>query len=43
MDEAHVQGEGVDSMDEATKCPDAQESEDTTLKYVIVLVFLLVI
>ena len=35
MDEAHVQGEGVDSMDQVIKHPDAQESEDATLKYVI--------
>ena len=35
MDEARAQGEGVDSMDQVAKCPDAQESEDATLKYVI--------
>ena len=33
MDEACAQGKGVDSMDQATKCPDAQESEDVALKY----------
>ena len=35
MDEAHVQGEGVDSADQVTKCSNAQESEDVALKYVI--------
>ena len=43
MDEACVQGEGVDSMDQVAKHPVTQESEDATLKYVISFFFLLVI
>ena len=39
MDEAHVQGEGVDSMDQVVKCPVTQESGVTTLKYVITFIF----
>ena len=39
MDEAHVQGEGVDSMDQVIKRPVTQESEVTTLKYVITFIF----
>ena len=35
MDEAHVQGEGINSMDQVLKHPVTQESEVTTLKYVI--------
>ena len=33
------QGEGVDSMDQIVKCPVTQESEVTTLKYVITFMF----
>ena len=39
MDEAHVQGEGIDSVDQVIKCPVTQESKDVTLKYVIILIF----
>ena len=39
MDEAHVQGEGVDSVDQVTKCSVTQESKDVTLKYVIIFTF----
>ena len=35
MDEACVQGKDVDLIDQATKCPDAQESKDVALKDVI--------
>ena len=39
MDEAHVQGKDVDSIDQFVKCPVTQESEVTTLKYVITFIF----
>ena len=39
MDEACVQGEGVDSVDQVTKCSITQESKDVTLKYVIIFTF----
>ena len=39
MDEACVQGEDVDSVDQVVKCPITQESEDVTLKYVIIFTF----
>ena len=41
MDEACVQGEGVDSADQFAKDPSAQESEDVIPKYVFGL-FLLI-
>ena len=40
MDEACVQGEDVDSaVEQVIKHPVTQESEDTTLKYVIIFTF----
>ena len=39
MDEAHVQGEDVDSVEQVIKCPISQESEDATLKYIIIFTF----
>ena len=39
MDEAHVQGGDVDSVDQVIECPITQESEDATLKYVIIFTF----
>ena len=39
MDEAHVQGKDVDLIDQVIKCPIIQESEVTTLKYVITFIF----
>ena len=40
MNVACVKGEGVDSVDQATKCLNIQESEDVALKYVIGSFFL---
>ena len=39
MDEACVQGDGVDSVDQAAKCSTTQECKDITLKYVITFTF----
>ena len=39
MDVACVKGKGVDSVDQATKHLNVQESKDIALKYVIVVVF----
>ena len=39
MDEACVQGEDVDSVDQVVKHPIAQESEDATLKHIIIFTF----
>ena len=40
MDEAHVQGEDVDSaVEQVIKCPVTQESDDATLKYVTIFTF----
>ena len=39
MDEACVQGKDVDLIDQVIKCPVIQESEVTTLKYVITFIF----
>ena len=40
MDEACVQGEDVDSaVEQVIKYPVTQESEDTTLKYIIIFTF----
>ena len=39
MDEACVQGKDIVLLDQVIKCPVTQESEVTTLKYVITFIF----